>query len=413
MGSYSLKARCNPVPETPWYQMGPPADSWPEAPEPNHATAIGPADREPVGIYLGSSAMEALERAFSSSPERAVAGFLLGRAHRGPTRPFLLVTGVAASPDRRDALEGPRFGAQALAAMERAWRAGRPRDQVVGWFHGRPKRGVALSDFDRFTHHRLFPTGWQIALFIDTERDASLLYRPDGATLVPCDNFYYWHHPDPGLPERTGAASFPQPQRARSRSESAAASEPPRRRESTPAQAGAPRGEAPGPDAPPTSPVWGARWKSGLALLLIACYLLLSRAPGSLPWLKSRAEERWESLAQRNEALDRLERERESLLRQREAASVEVGRRAVEERSVDRAAAPLLLPPPGEIEYTIRPGDTMWDISAAFTGNPLAFRDLAQRNGIANPDLIFPGQRLKLPEALPPPAGNDGAESAP
>lgn len=402
------------MPETPWYQVGPPADSWPEVPEPTDAAAIGPANREPVGIYLGSSAMETLERAIASSPERAVAGFLLGRACRGPARPFVLVTGVTVSPDPRDALDGPRFGAQALAEMERVWRREHQGEWVVGWFHGRPMRGVAFSDFDRFTHHRLFPAGWQIALVIDTERDASLLYRSEGASLVPCDHFYYWRQTDPAAHEREGAPPYPKPSRGRAQREPFAEAE------SAPGAGGGPAGEADhhpreaggaGPTRP-EAPLGTPRWIGGLALLLIGSFLLLVDAPGSLPWLESRVEERWELLAERNEALDRLKQERERLRRQREAASVEARSRVAAARNAELSAAVPPPPPPREFEYTIRPGDTMWAISATYVGNPLAFRDLAKQNGITNPDLIFPGQRLRLPGALPP-AAADGEASGP
>lgn len=417
------------MPETPWYQLGPSAGSWPEEPEPAGATAIGPAHLEPVGIFLGSLAMEALERAFTSSPDRAAAGFLLGWARQGPQRPFVVVTAVIPSPDSRDALEGPRFGARALTAMERIWRANHPDEWVVGWFHGRPKRGVALSDLDRFNHFRLFPDGWQIALFVDTERDASLLYRPEGAALVPCDNFYYYRQS-----EAAGAAPHARTQPS-----------PESKRQARPAPSRTPQGEAgaAGPQAPapeeprpalqahaaggaaasspparqvearavPPAPGEAAqerpRWATRLAVALIACYLLLPWVPGSLPWLWSRADQRSASLAQLNEELDRLMREQESLRLESAvgpAAPVlsatsagERGLQAVDERSAAAAPAPGVLASQAEFEYTVKPGDTMWEISAAFIGDPLAFRELARRNGIANPDLIFPGQRLLLP----------------
>lgn len=49
-------------------------------------------------------------------------------------------------------------------------------------------------------------------------------------------------------------------------------------------------------------------------------------------------------------------------------------------------------------EYIIQPGDTMWRISDQLLGDPSAFRSLADDNDIADPDRIFPGQRLLVPE---------------
>lgn len=406
--------------ETPWYELGPPVGAWPEAPEPDGAVAMGPADLEPVGIFLGSLAMETLERAFASSPDRAAAGFLVGRAFRGPARPFIVVTGVIISTDRRDAVEGPRFSAKALAEMERIWREKHPGEWAVGWFHGRPKRGVALSDFDRFTHHRLFPGGWHIALFVDTERDASLLYRPEGAALVPCDSFYYFRqNPEPHTQKPAGSP-FPFSEAARAGSsrassrESHASSDDARQGSEAPTGQGRP---SPAPSGAPSALSQAPRWTAGLALLLVAAYLLLPNAPGSLPWLQNRASERSHNLAELSHTLDLLRGEQERLqLESRNAVQLSVQSSQLDGAgstspapgtfTAERAgtsARPAGTPTDGAIgviEYTIRPGDTLWEISAAFTGNPLSFKELARKNGIANPDLIFPGQRLLLPRAL-------------
>lgn len=54
------------------------------------------------------------------------------------------------------------------------------------------------------------------------------------------------------------------------------------------------------------------------------------------------------------------------------------------------------------IEYIVKPGDTLWKI-----GNHLFKRDplqIARDNGLANPNLIRPGQKLIINPAPPPPA---------
>jgi nucleoid-associated protein YgaU len=45
----------------------------------------------------------------------------------------------------------------------------------------------------------------------------------------------------------------------------------------------------------------------------------------------------------------------------------------------------------------VKQGDTLWDIAARFTGDPHNFRSLAAYNRIVNPDLISPGQVIRLP----------------
>ncbi len=46
--------------------------------------------------------------------------------------------------------------------------------------------------------------------------------------------------------------------------------------------------------------------------------------------------------------------------------------------------------------YIVRPGDTLWHISGRFTGNPRNYPHIAGDNRIANPDLIFPDQHIRL-----------------
>ncbi|NDJ60616.1 MAG: LysM peptidoglycan-binding domain-containing protein [Chloroflexi bacterium] len=51
--------------------------------------------------------------------------------------------------------------------------------------------------------------------------------------------------------------------------------------------------------------------------------------------------------------------------------------------------------------YTVRPGDTLYDIALTFG---VSVSDLANANGITNINVIFPGDTLTIPAASPPPA---------
>jgi len=47
--------------------------------------------------------------------------------------------------------------------------------------------------------------------------------------------------------------------------------------------------------------------------------------------------------------------------------------------------------------YTVKKGDTLWDISQRFTDSPWLWPNLWQRNGqIANPHRIYPGERIRI-----------------
>ena len=52
----------------------------------------------------------------------------------------------------------------------------------------------------------------------------------------------------------------------------------------------------------------------------------------------------------------------------------------------------------GGVTYRIKKGDTLWDISASYYRNPWLYHKLARANSIRNPDLIFAGTRIYIPE---------------
>jgi chemotaxis signal transduction protein/nucleoid-associated protein YgaU len=70
--------------------------------------------------------------------------------------------------------------------------------------------------------------------------------------------------------------------------------------------------------------------------------------------------------------------------------------------SAAKRAAPLELNIPKNMPvvdsdvYVVVLGDTLWSISARFTGNPFNYPRIAGENKVADPDLIFPGQRIRL-----------------
>lgn len=70
-------------------------------------------------------------------------------------------------------------------------------------------------------------------------------------------------------------------------------------------------------------------------------------------------------------------------------------------RAAEKSRAPLELDVPANKpvdidEYVVQEGDTLWGISQRFTGSPYNYPRMAGENRIAEPDLIFPGQRIRL-----------------
>ncbi|MFJ4652762.1 LysM peptidoglycan-binding domain-containing protein [Nocardia sp. NPDC088792] len=54
-------------------------------------------------------------------------------------------------------------------------------------------------------------------------------------------------------------------------------------------------------------------------------------------------------------------------------------------------------PPPAAQTYTVEPGDTLWAIAERFYGDGNRYQDIANANGIPNPDAINVGQVLTIP----------------
>ncbi|MDH6194340.1 LysM repeat protein [Mycobacterium frederiksbergense] len=82
------------------------------------------------------------------------------------------------------------------------------------------------------------------------------------------------------------------------------------------------------------------------------------------------------------------------------APEAEVAPAAVEEPAPEPAAEPAAPPPPPAPEprtYTVVSGDTLWAIAERFYGDGNKYQQIADASGIANPDLIQPGQVLTIP----------------
>lgn len=53
---------------------------------------------------------------------------------------------------------------------------------------------------------------------------------------------------------------------------------------------------------------------------------------------------------------------------------------------------------PDVLTYTVVSGDTLWNISKLLLNNGARYTEIAELNNIANPNLIYPGDILEIPE---------------
>lgn len=68
------------------------------------------------------------------------------------------------------------------------------------------------------------------------------------------------------------------------------------------------------------------------------------------------------------------------------------------EKVTQNNGRPVETPPPQASSYTVTKGDSLWAICKRVYGDGSLAYKLATANGIKNPNLIYPGQVLKLPD---------------
>lgn len=68
-----------------------------------------------------------------------------------------------------------------------------------------------------------------------------------------------------------------------------------------------------------------------------------------------------------------------------------------EEPKAEEAPAPVEEAAPAARTYTVVAGDTLFAIAERFYGDGNKYPQIAEASGIANPDLIHPGQELTIP----------------
>ena len=79
------------------------------------------------------------------------------------------------------------------------------------------------------------------------------------------------------------------------------------------------------------------------------------------------------------------------------AAVTEESRRRRRSARATAAPAAAAAPAPHPATYTVVSGDTLWAIAERFYGDGNKYHQIAEASGIANPDLIHPGQVVTIP----------------
>ncbi len=83
---------------------------------------------------------------------------------------------------------------------------------------------------------------------------------------------------------------------------------------------------------------------------------------------------------------------------QAEPAKPEPPKPAPEPPKAAPPAAPAPIAAGDGVWYQLKYGDTLWDLSSSFYRDPFRYGQIAVENGIANPDVIFAGRDIYIPE---------------
>lgn len=374
--------------DTSWFREDPFINgNLPLAEEPTTAKPIGNPEAARLGIYLSQEAAHFIDAFIQANPNRAMGGILVGYVAESTQRPFILITGAVEAKEPVDAKNGIRFLSSTWQYMEEIWHREYPDTLVLGWFHSNPGQGTALTQYDQFTHYRLFDRTWQVSFTVDALHADSCFHYWDDGQLVPLDSFYLWNPSQSVRLINTLVKSSIGAQIALDTSSLAA-----RRMERQ-------------------RPLLVQLSRSYVWLILLLFFGLI----GAFPWVARHLPGVNTTLAESQARLqlitENLERatEAHALLQQR-APTAEKEQPSVAPPAYEvvapivenKPSLPSGLGTPNDapsqtlVGYTVEPGDTLWEISGRILGDPHAYKRLADMNAILNPDIIYPGMSLQV-----------------
>ena len=87
---------------------------------------------------------------------------------------------------------------------------------------------------------------------------------------------------------------------------------------------------------------------------------------------------------------------REILRMETETFTLMVERPSIDQPSPSNSLPNQVPPTSTEIVHRVVPGDTLWDIAERYLGDPFQYPALARLSQIRNPDLIYPGNVIRI-----------------
>ncbi|MEW6046153.1 MAG: LysM domain-containing protein [Bacillota bacterium] len=357
-------------------------------------------------IYVARDVMAAVESWARRPGLEASAGVLMGRAlvNRAGQR-FVLIDGAIEAPEVEAASRSVKFTPRAWKSLRAAAGSGFANREIIGWFHSRPDEPLYLSPYETFVHQTHFGAPWQVALVFDPASGQHAFWGWNGEVLDRAVGFRLWEAPASVTLsardlERLGHYSQPVEQAAAAREGTPAAG--PWERGTWPvSRAQALAASRRGRGAAAARPAWQqvTRAIQGITVLVLVFVGAMMARWG--------VEQVWPRFA------GGPPQPAQEVIGGGPATPVvpQLPPKPGQAASPATPAAPAPSPPSGSAppsapegsaapaleSYEVQPGDTLWAIAERFYGDPEAYRWLAQANGIGDPNLLRPGQRLVLP----------------
>lgn len=338
---------------------------------PLNFVSVGSPENEEVKVYIKQEVYRALEKLAASNTSKELGSILLGSHTEALGKTHVVISAYIEAKYTDASASTLTFTHETWDYVYKEKERSFPQDKIVGWQHTHPSYGIFLSNYDLFIQENFFDMPFQVAYVIDPVQNMRGFFCRKNGKIEKLPGFYVYDDPD-------------KPVKIKQAREQQAA-----------------RGETPGK-------------RKKLVPILLALLLLLTAAltaaTALLYYGYQKQSREQEALTQRVQAQEeQLCRQEEQLSALQQAPPTEHAAEASENPEQQTEQAPVPEEPPAQsqteqvqyasfIVYTVNPGDSLSSICAEngidYAAN---WRMIVGLNGINDPDILYPGQKLLLP----------------
>ena len=150
---------------------------------------VGLAAVTSVNICLELGAYQVVAAHAASTPEREVAGLLLGQARERNHCLEVIITQALRGQATQGTPVSVQLSFESWKYFIEAKAARYPHLATVGWYHTHPGLGTFLSPTDELAHMSFFGKPWQVALVVDPLQGHWTFFHHQAGKLKRCKKF--------------------------------------------------------------------------------------------------------------------------------------------------------------------------------------------------------------------------------